>query len=204
MHNFKVNQSPLDVCKVIVANHPEITSVRLIAHTVGINWRQKYPSNSEKLSHLNTSFEHPKPIKTKTYLRDAFLQLELLDLGKIVGHEVWSMTSLVSCTDGESRHIPMMNFHPIDASLGDIKKTLAHICRNYRGAILDSGRYFHYYGDVLLSQEEWLKFMADFLMPCIIVSPRYIGHRLYDGYCTLRLTTEQTYKVKVPRVIELV
>jgi len=39
-------------------------------------------------------------------------------------------------------------------------------------------------------------------MPVILVSPRYIGHRLRDGYSTLRLTSDTTFKPKVPELID--
>ena len=98
----------------------------------------------------------------------------------------------------------MMNFHTVDISLDKIKTVTKHICPNYDGVILSSGRFFHYYGNKLLTEDEWLKFMADFLMPCVLVSPRYIGHRLFDKYCTLRLTADKTYKTKIPEVIDVV
>ena len=72
-----------------------------------------------------------------------------------------------------------------------------------KGVLLDSGRFQHYYGDFLLDENEWIQFMAEFLMPTFLVSPRYIGHRLYDHYCTLRLTSNNQYKPKVPEVVEI-
>ena len=96
-----------------------------------------------------------------------------------------------------------MNFHPECGTTADIKRVVKLICGNNNGVLLESGRFYHYYGNYLLNQNEWTKFLANFLMPCIFVSPRYIGNRLYDGYCTLRLTAEQKYKPKIPQVIEI-
>lgn len=98
----------------------------------------------------------------------------------------------------------MMNFHPDAASQDDVTQALQYICRGKQGALLESGRYLHYYGDFLLNEQEWPKFMAEFLMPCTLVSPRYIGHRLYDGYCTLRLTADKTSKPKIPEVVRII
>ena len=98
----------------------------------------------------------------------------------------------------------MMNFHPDNVSLDAINESLKIICPNSKGVILETGRFFHYYGMSLLSEEKWLQFMAEFLMPCVVVSPRYVGHSLYDGYCSLRLTTDTKYKTKIPEVIAII
>jgi len=57
------------------------------------------------------------------------------------------MTSRVWLADGTTRHIPMMNFHPEGIGLEEIRQALRAICGSQRGAILNSGRYQHYYGD---------------------------------------------------------
>ncbi len=98
----------------------------------------------------------------------------------------------------------MMNFHPENGlGLGEVKKSLNHLCSDKRGVLLDSGRYFHYYGDFLLDQREWETFLGNFLLPFNLVHPGYIGYRLRDGYSTLRLTTDEKYKTKPPEVIEI-
>ncbi len=117
---------------------------------------------------------------------------------------MWSFCSKVECKGGKYKHIPMMNFHPDNVSLDAINESLKIICPNSKGVILETGRFFHYYGMSLLSEEKWLQFMAEFLMPCVVVSPRYVGHSLYDGYCSLRLTTDTKYKTKIPEVIAII
>lgn len=203
MDNFEIGQNSIDVCKLIVKKHPEIQSVKIIAHKVERNWRQKYRTDRDKLKRITDSLLHSKPVKIKILNRNQFLNLELSNLENLKNNEVWSMTSVVSCANGKQYHIPMMNFHPYRKNLSEIEKSVKIICKEYKGVILDSGRYFHYYGNALLTNEEWTKFIADFLMPCILVSPRYIGHRLNDGYCSLRLTTDKKYKTKTPRVVSV-
>mgnify|MGYP004190599807 FL=1 len=96
-----------------------------------------------------------------------------------------------------------MNFHPENIAREDIKKAINYISHGHNGVLLDSGRYQHYYGNFLLNESEWKKFISEFLMPTVLVSPRYIGHRLYDGYCALRLTADDKYKTKIPEVVEI-
>ncbi|MBS3091287.1 hypothetical protein J4217_02470 [Candidatus Pacearchaeota archaeon] len=148
-----------------------------------------------------SGFEHSMPLKQQGFTRDAFNVLTYDRLNDIGENQVYSLTSKVSCNDGKTKHIPMMNFH--STSTANIKLALEHICGQRKGAILNSGRFFHYYGDFLLDENEWTNFMAEFLMPNVLISPRYIGHRLHDGYCTLRLTSDERYKPNIPRVIEI-
>ena len=202
MEKFKEKQNSLEVCKTIIKNHPNIKLIKLISHKVSVNWRQKFINNEDKIKQIKKSLVHHKPTCTKIFDRESFLKLKLSDLNKF-NNDVWSMTSKVICSDNQSYHIPMMNFHPYEKDVKHIEESINLICKNYNGVILDSGRYFHYYGNALLTHEEWLKFLADFSMPCILVSPRYIGHVLYRGYCSLRLNTEKTFKPKIPRVIKI-
>jgi hypothetical protein len=203
MSEFQLGQNALDVCKVIIDHQPDISMVRLVAHEVGTNWRQLYQTIPEKLEHMLDGLEHSRPIKNQEYYRQEFSQLALDDLYNLGENQVWSITSKIRTSDGKTKHLPMMNFHPENGSEEDIKKALKYICGNKRGVLLDSGRFQHYYGDFLLDENEWIKFMAEFLMPTVLVSSRYVGHRLHDGYCTLRLTADGQYKPKVPKVVEI-
>ncbi|OGK31604.1 hypothetical protein A3B02_01055 [Candidatus Roizmanbacteria bacterium RIFCSPLOWO2_01_FULL_42_14] len=199
--NFRIGQSSLEVSQIIIEDHPEVIKLKLISHKVEENWRQVNHTSLLKSENILKGFNHDKPTKEVFYNRNEFLDLNLKKLEKLSINEVWSLTSKVLCTGNIYKHIPMMNLHSENVDFGTIKKSLRYICGKKSGYLLDSGRFLHYYGNFLLTHNEWIKFMAEFLMPCIIVSPRYIGHRLNDGYCTLRLTTEKLYKPKLPEVI---
>lgn len=201
---FKIGQNSLEVCQTIIKNHQEISTIKLIVHPVEINWRQRYSKKQEKLKYILKSFEHSKPLKTQNYARSKFLKLKLKDLPKLEKNQVWSIVSKVKCFGGKFKHIPMMNFHVEEKSTKEILIALKYIAGGKKGVLLESGRFYHYYGNSLLNEKEWIKFMAEFLMPTILVSPRYIGHRLYKGHCTLRLTPDTQHKPKTPRVIKLI
>lgn len=196
---FEIGQTALDVCKTIVESQPMITQVFLLEHEVEVNWRQKYASPKDKAAKLIESFEHTPPLSTKCYARSQFLKAVLPPLPS---NHVWSMKSQVITTAGP-RHIPMMNFHPEGVGLETIEEALRYIVGDERGVLLESGRHHHYYGNFLFDNEGWRKFVAEFLMPTVLVSPRYAGHRLFEGYCTLRLTADATYKPKVPSVVSI-
>jgi len=179
----------------------------MIIHEVGLNWRQRHDTVERKVEAFLSGFGHARPLEFKQVRRDDFLALRKLE--SLPSGLVWSMISWVLCSNDRDRevnmrHIPMMNFHPEGIGLTEIKLALGVLCPSWGGAILDSGRHQHYYGNHLLDGGEWVKWMAEFLGPCILVSPRYIGHRLHHGYCSLRLTSDPEYKPKIPRVIAIV
>ena len=202
MSKFYLGQSSLDVYKAILRDYSDVYTIKLIAHEVGVNWRQSHPTILDKLENVVSAFQHSKPLQELEYTKDEFSQLSFNDLPILKENLVWSISSKVTFYDKSTKHIAMMNLHPEEGfQLEDVKKVLRHIYSNKNGVLLDSGRFHHYYGDYLMEEDEWLKFIAQFLMPTVLVSPRYIGYRLMDGYCTLRLTADNKYKTKIPRVI---
>jgi len=200
--NIEKGATSLDVIKEIISEHSEIASLTLILHGVSINWRQRYGTDHQKVSHVEESLVQKTPIKSKTISRQDFLNLDEKTLDTNSKHQVWSLTSKVTTGDGRIMHLPMMNFHPTDdITTDDIVEFIKIVVPDKDGFVLHSGRYFHYYGCYLLTEDEWIKFNAKFLMPCVFVSPRYVGHVLQDGYSSLRFTNDDKYKPTIPRVI---
>ena len=67
----------------------------------------------------------------------------------------------------------------------------------------DSGRSFHGYGDSLLTEGNWTRFMGLLLLanqPRLepTVDPRWIGHRLMAGYAALRWTKNTEHYLGLP------
>lgn len=201
LHMSDQTKHSLDVLQEIVAENIDIVSVKLILHEVALNWGQKYDESSKIVTHFEESLIQEVPLELRQLDRQDFLNLTLDDL-LTTNHKVWSFTSKVIMRDGTNRHIPMMNFHPLTGvNVQNIIDFIRLSEPEKEGVLLESGRYYHYYGYELLSENEWLQFNARFLMPMILVRARYIGHRLRDGYSTLRLTNDSTFKPKVPTVI---
>lgn len=190
IRKLMVGLNSLEVFQAIVEFNYEISHIRLISHKVCVS-----------------GLTHYLPTGEKWYERDDFLNLKLDTLEKIGEDEVWSVNSKVRCDEdpfGDFKHVPMMNFHFEDGVvLDDAIKAINTICGNQNGALLESGRYFHYYGNYLLYHQKWLGFLGQFLMPCVLVSPRYVGHAINDGYCSLRLTADKNFKPKIPTVIKV-
>ncbi len=200
-----IDQPSSQVVKAILLLNPCIETVEVLAHEVSTNWRQKHTSVNEKMSYFFDGFYHSKPIAEKSIHRDIFLKSSSIELEFLGEHVVWSISSSVICQDGRMMHIPMMNFHPeipdCQESIRYILQAIHYIDGHENGVLLESGRYYHYYGKTLLSEKDWYQFLGEFLMPTILVSPRYIGHSLDQDKCTLRLTADSKYKPVIPRVI---
>lgn len=181
-------------------------SFHLLEHVVCMNWRQKYPAPQHKLENLDEALRHDGPRKSWFFDGAALLDAAFDPSELVTGSGcVLSVSSRVSTPDGGSLHIPMMNFHPVDTvTLIDIRRVLAAICGAQRGYVLATGRYWHYWGEWLLSETEWVRFNCQFLMPTVVVSERYIAHSLHRGYNALRLTASSPQKPVLPYVIECI
>jgi hypothetical protein len=117
---------------------------------------------------------------------------------------VISVSSKVLLQCGAFIHLPLMNLHPapmLDSQA--VAALIEEVTEGMGGYLLETGRYWHFYGATVLTEDAWLRFLAQFLMPVVLVSPRYIGHSLYRGYATLRLTIEPQYKPTIPSVVQV-
>jgi hypothetical protein len=69
-----------------------------------------------------------------------------------------------------------------------------------------SGRSFHVYGDGLVSPQVWPRFLGTMLLlPAAdgVLQPdkRWVGHRLRDGFCSLRISNNSGRFKTVPHVL---
>ncbi len=119
----------------------------------------------------------------------------------ISGKEMIGLCSLVELPRKKFLHIPMLDFHclPKKENLMLVKSSLEMIGEK-DGMILNSGRSYHYYGRELKTQEEWVDFLGRALLLSPIVDPRYIAHRLIDGWSILRIFANEL-KPKEPVVV---
>jgi len=107
-------------------------------------------------------------------------------------------------TDLGERHLPMMDFQcPVADIYRDVVCTAMAKVMPLPGVVVESGLSYHYFGASLTTVEEWLTFLGR----CLLLSPftdtRYIGHRLIDRECVLRIAPDDV-KPAMPRVIAVV
>ena len=206
---FEIGMNSSEVIRNIVRYQRDIAAITLVLHHVSINWRQEHTDPSSQISNYKTSLHQVDPVRIRMVSREDVLSDLETEIGKTKKsyeneHAVVSVASRVNLVYGGIRHIPMMNFHP---EIGhDQLRAVINFLREIgekEGVILESGRYFHYYGNRLISEREWIKFSATFLKPVVLVSPRYIGQVFHNNYSTLRLTKDDTYKPRIPSVVHI-
>jgi hypothetical protein len=179
--------------------------VELVVHPVGLNWRQLHPDSRSRVVGLDESLLQPGPFRGRPVRLDE-LRSAVGALGRCNDGLAVSVTSRVHDAGGVfAGHLALMNLHPAGfTGTDELCDALRRICPAHDGLLLSSGRFFHYYGFGLLGQAAWTRFLAQFLMPCALVSPRYIGHSLYRGFCSLRLNQVPPHKATAPYVVRRV
>jgi hypothetical protein len=126
------------------------------------------------------------------------------DTKKLISpNEAIGLVSKVATSDGQIKHIPLMDFScPPNTNYQNFVTEALVLIGQKRGILVNSGRSFHFYGFDLQTPIEWQQFMSY----CILLSPftdvRYIGHRLISGYCILRIG-ENKIKPHKPEIIHI-
>lgn len=125
------------------------------------------------------------------------------EIASVPNDWVLALCSKCETLDGSQRHIPMMDFRCAPSSLNlERTKVALQQLGETRGAILESGRSYHYYGFELQDLHQWIEFMAKSLLLAPFVDARYVAHRLIEGTSVLRITASER-KPSVPRVVAI-
>jgi len=126
--------------------------------------------------------------------------------------EGWELALNSEVTDPRNRrfHIPMIDFHgrQTDFLLSPYFRSM--VGSRFHGSmrIYDSGRSFHAYSSILMSNKEWLGFMGALLLLTQpegppIVDVRWVGHRLIGGYSALRWSCNSSHYLQYPELVPL-
>lgn len=108
------------------------------------------------------------------------------------------INSRVTLSSGETRHIPMMDFHiGHSANSLDIIKSVCGQLNQKEGYIIDSGASYHYLGTKLMDEEAFISFLAHSLLFSPIVDNRWIAHQLIERSATLRIGRKNNILPKV-------
>lgn len=104
-------------------------------------------------------------------------------------------------------HIPMIDL--ATKAVGIIGRVVDVLPSKLIDSVIwfESGRSYHGYGKILISQENWIKLMGRLLLAnqpqmSSVVDPRWIGHRLIAGYSALRWTKNTEYYIQEPELVK--
>lgn len=214
MANFEIGMTAAEVVSEIVSSFTGIRGIELIPYIPQENLTVGTESVKEMLREGREFFpifiSSPAAKDAKYLTNKTFLPKErsLADPEPVLG--IKSLLFNDSMGAYVKSHLPMMDFccSKTGINLQRVKEGIGTVLESpwvgpEKGAILDSGRSYHYYGAFLLTTSEWLKFLARCLLLTGLTDPRYIGHSLLQGYRTLRLTAN-ALRPKIPEVVEIV
>lgn len=152
---------------------------------------------NEMLRHDDSSERLPESVLDASVLKRSGLAPILARLSR---DQALGLCSNVALRDGQA-HLPLLDF-----SLPPSTKNVALVQEAARALmlphalVLESGRSYHVYGLTLLSQDDWVSFMARALLLAPMVDVRYIAHRLLSGHAVLRINATSA-KPMEPRVV---
>jgi hypothetical protein len=114
--------------------------------------------------------------------------------------DVFAVASKCTLRNGKEVHIPMMDFalRPPEGREA-VVATMKGMSPG-GGIVLETENSYHFYGTKLLDLEQWLEFLGKSLLFQGVIDDRYIGHRLREGFCVLRLT-RGPFHAHLPHVV---
>ena len=169
-----------------------------------------YISNSSsftfsKYTYLPQSFIDERNVFTVNswYLNDENLMNIINSLGQ--GEELAFHSQIFDF--GKQYHLPLIDFGNVDRGIMDssvLRDLASHWNLSFN--IYNSGRSYHAYGNRLVSNDEWLKFMGSLLLlnkpsGFKLIDERWVGHRIMAGYSALRWSLNTSQYKKIPELV---
>lgn len=204
-----------DIIPGLIDELPGVAALNLIVHPASWNWRQEHRDPDAQFQNLDKGLKQTVRPMVEVPRRDVINSyLEVIRqiiqyFGPQIPNTVVSLCSRI-ITDGyeEEFHLPMMNYHPEGVGqksaegLDRVAKLLRSIT-NWDTFIVETDRYWHSYGKYLMSRKEWLNWMGLHANATSMVSPRYFGQSVRDGYNPLRQVGNPDSPVKnhVPQLV---
>ena len=109
------------------------------------------------------------------------------------GGRMLAVTSAVRLPDGAIQHLPMMDFHLAYSSPATALLTKLVARWGVPGALLRSGKSYHFYGRTLFDETALTRFLGRALLYTPIVDRAWIAHQLLEQSCALRISARPEY-----------
>jgi hypothetical protein len=107
--------------------------------------------------------------------------------------QMLAVTSAIRMPDGVIQHVPMMDFHLAYSSPANALLIKLVSRWEIPGALLRSGKSYHFYGRTLLDQTGLARFLGRALLYTPIVDRAWIAHQLIEQSCALRISARPEY-----------
>lgn len=219
---FKENQERRpapEMVSEIVENLQDIAAIKIIVHPANWNWRQQQTAPEQQVSALEsglTQLQRPEiEIPRQDVINNFRLVLDEIRtaFGPHVPRTLLSIESSVVLQTRYDAWLPTMNYHPEGVErlspegLNRVVRLLSLISR-WETSIVETDRYWHAYAHGLMTESEFHRWLSLHSNAVALVSPRYIGQSLADGYTPTRLVsadpTSSKVKLKQPEEIGVV
>jgi len=196
--------APEVVIRIVEAT-PEIRLLLLKVYSSAKNLEEE-PVIQIRTSVDRMIYHNPPELEETIWLERNEITLERIKeiADRLAEKRALAITSSVKLFNTEEIfHIPMMDFK-CEASPENLEKIQEFLRKiGQKGVVLLSGRSYHYYGIELLSERDWLLYLGKCLLFIDFVDSRYVGHRLIDGYTSLRISRE-IRRPNLPKVVAIV
>ena len=140
--------------------------------------------------------------------RANFLDVDYISrlIGECPTEQDLAIHLIAQCSDGVYRHLPMVDMST--STRAHLEKLRSFLdTETYQGFVwFESERSFHGYGSRFITNVEWVTYMGQLLLSNQkdlkpTVDPRWIGHRLIEGYAALRWTRNTNHYLRLSQKI---
>lgn len=188
------------VNKLVLSLSLEDFEMSLVRHRQGVNWRQKHSDFYSRLRHIESAFQITAHDVITLQGRE-LLSSAACESFTTVEKPLISLSSRVKSPAGDIIHLPLMNLHlDYPLLLKELNEALKKLVDS-EYFLFRTDRFYHVYGQSLMNVHDWKRWNIRFLMTDAMVSPRYIGLSLEQGYNLLRLNATTTIKTVEPYLI---
>ena len=200
---MKTGMSVVGLIAEMVEGNPVIRALNFYTYTPQKNVSEL----SDEPSRSRLLFHDSPDGKEFRISREGILYMNQIpiEIGALKQGTALAVTSRIRVKKNQILHVPMVDFSDKGESKEQILADATYFLKKagYKGAILFTGRSFHFYGSSLMSEREWRIFLGDCMLSGL-ADPRYIGHNLKDGYSTLRISACPPLRPRFPKVVALV
>ena len=190
---FAIGMKAPEAFETVIRKHPNIDTFTIVRYKdkLRLPERSTVKASDDPATFIAQAAIHDdKADQEEAVARAALEGAFWTKLFESLGDFVLAASSRVRLKDGSVAHIPMIDFKcaPTQQNVEMAKEAFPKIGQT-DGVLLNSGNSFHYYGQTLMNEKEWLKFLGHCLLLSDFIDTRYVGHALINGECRLRLST---------------